>query len=31
MNALLEMPVVFLLAISVVPGGLVAGFFFAYS
>jgi hypothetical protein len=29
MNALLEMPVVFLLAISVVPGGFVAGFFFA--
>lgn len=31
MNALLEMPVVFVLAISVVPSGLVAGFFFEYS
>jgi uncharacterized membrane protein len=31
MNALLEMPVVFLLALSAVLGGLMAGFFFAYS
>ncbi|MFC7768598.1 MULTISPECIES: DUF1772 domain-containing protein [Salinirubellus] len=31
MNVLLEMPVVFLLALSAVLGGLMAGFFFAYS
>lgn len=30
-NALLEVPVVFVLAVSAALGGLMAGFFFAYS